>query len=47
MIHLFGDFWSPEILGSLSEFFHSLRKAAMTLPFFLLLERRFVAGAWP
>jgi MFS family permease len=42
MIHLFGDFWSPEILGYLSESFHSLRRAAMTLPFFLIVS----GGLW-
>lgn len=31
-IHLFGDFWSPEILGHLSDWLGSLQKAAVLMP---------------
>lgn len=41
MIHLFGDFWSPEITGWLSLNF-GLQRAAMALPFVLLLS----GGLW-
>jgi FtsH-binding integral membrane protein len=32
MIHLFGDMWSPEIVGRLSDRWHSLQKAVLILP---------------
>jgi predicted MFS family arabinose efflux permease len=32
MIHLFGDMWSPEIVGRLSDHWHSLQKATLILP---------------
>ena len=32
MIHLFGDLWSTEIVGRLSDRWHSLQKAALILP---------------
>ena len=32
MIHLFGDIWSPEIVGRLSDHWHSLQKAVLILP---------------
>ena len=32
VIHLFGDFWSPEIIGRLSLAWHSLQKAVLVLP---------------
>ncbi len=35
-IHLFGDMWSPEIIGRLSDRWDSLEKAVLVLPFFLL-----------
>jgi MFS transporter, Spinster family, sphingosine-1-phosphate transporter len=35
MIHLFGDFWSPEILGHLSDWF-GLQRAVLVLPLALL-----------
>jgi predicted MFS family arabinose efflux permease len=34
-IHLFGDMWSPEIVGRLSDQWNSLRSAVMILPFAL------------
>ncbi|HEY5912381.1 MAG TPA: hypothetical protein VJA21_17405, partial [Verrucomicrobiae bacterium] len=37
MIHLFGDMWSPEIVGRLADAWADLRKAAMILPFALLI----------
>jgi MFS family permease len=37
IIHLFGDFWSPQIMGWLSVRFGSLRRAAMLLPALLLV----------
>jgi MFS transporter, Spinster family, sphingosine-1-phosphate transporter len=40
MIHLFGDFWSPEIVGHLSDLLGSLQKAVLVLPVVL-----FVGGA--
>jgi MFS family permease len=40
MIHAFGDIWSPEIVGRLSDSWGSLRKAASILPVALM-----VAGA--
>ncbi len=41
-IHLFGDMWSPEIVGRLSDRWDSLEKAVLILPFFLLAG----AGLW-
>jgi MFS family permease len=37
MIHLFGDMWSPEIVGRLADYWHSLRAAVMALPTALLI----------
>jgi MFS family permease len=37
MIHLFGDMWSSEIVGHLSERWHNLQKAVLILPGALLL----------
>jgi MFS family permease len=31
-IHFFGDFWSPEIVGHISDMLHSLQRAVMILP---------------
>jgi predicted MFS family arabinose efflux permease len=42
MIHAFGDIWSPEIVGRLSDHWGSLRKATMILPGALLVG----AGLW-
>lgn len=42
MIHAFGDIWSPEIVGRLSDAWGSLRKAAMILPVALMVG----AGLW-
>lgn len=42
MIHAFGDIWSPEIVGRLSDAWGSLRKAVMILPLALLVG----AGLW-
>jgi acyl-[acyl-carrier-protein]-phospholipid O-acyltransferase/long-chain-fatty-acid--[acyl-carrier-protein] ligase len=36
MIHLFGDMWSPEIVGRLADAWHDLNKAVMVLPLALL-----------
>jgi MFS family permease len=41
MIHLFGDFWSPEILGHLSDWF-GLGRAVLVLPLALLVG----GGLW-
>ena len=41
MIHLFGDFWSPEIVGALSDSF-GLNRAVLVLPVVLLLG----GGLW-
>ena len=42
MIHLFGDMWSPEIVGRLADAWnHELRKAVMVLPGVLLLAAAF------
>ena len=38
MIHLFGDNWSPEIVGRLSDAWNSLQKAVLILPGALLIE---------
>jgi hypothetical protein len=38
MIHLFGDFWSPEIVGRLSDMLGSLQRAVLVLPFVLLVS---------
>jgi len=37
MIHLFGDNWSPEIVGRLSDAWNSLQKAVLILPGALLI----------
>jgi acyl-[acyl-carrier-protein]-phospholipid O-acyltransferase/long-chain-fatty-acid--[acyl-carrier-protein] ligase len=37
LIHLFGDMWSPEILGRLGDAWHDLNKAALILPMALVL----------
>ncbi len=37
MIHLFGDIWSPEIVGRLSDHWGSLQKALLILPAALLV----------
>ena len=37
MIHLFGDFWSPELVGRLSDFLGNLRQAVLVLPLALLI----------
>jgi MFS family permease len=42
MIHLFGDMWSPEIVGRLSDAWGSLQKAVLILPVSLLV----CAGLW-
>jgi MFS transporter, Spinster family, sphingosine-1-phosphate transporter len=36
-IHLFGDVWSPEIVGRLSDYWGSLQKAVLILPVALLV----------
>jgi MFS family permease len=41
MIHLFGDMWSPEVIGHLSKFF-GLNRAVLILPVVLLLA----GGLW-
>lgn len=42
MIHLFGDLWSSEIVGHLSDLWNSLQKAVLILPVALLVA----AGFW-
>jgi MFS family permease len=37
MIHLFGDLWSPEIVGRISDRTHSLQKGVLILPGALLI----------
>jgi len=38
MIHLFGDMWSPEIVGRLADAWgKDLRKGVLLLPFVLLI----------
>ena len=37
MIHLFGDIWSPEIVGRLSEHWDNLQKAVLILPVALIV----------
>jgi hypothetical protein len=37
LIHLFGDFWSPEIIGRLSDLFGGLQRAVLVLPLVLLV----------
>ena len=37
MIHLFGDIWSPEIVGRLSDHWGSLQKAVLILPVALII----------
>lgn len=32
MIHMFGDMWSPEIVGRLADHWHDLRRAVLILP---------------
>ena len=41
-IHLFGDMWSPEIVGRISDYYGSLRKGVLILPIVLALA----AAAW-
>ena len=41
-IHLFGDLWSPQIVGILSDRFGSLQLAVLLLPFALIVS----AGFW-
>lgn len=36
-IHLFGDMWSPEIVGRISDYYGSLRTGVLILPLVLLL----------
>ncbi|MEK7707178.1 MAG: MFS transporter [Verrucomicrobiota bacterium] len=38
MIHLFGDMWSPEIVGRITDATGSLRKAALILPMALIVS---------
>lgn len=38
MIHLFGDLWSPEIVGRLSDHWQSLGKAVLILPVALIVN---------
>jgi MFS family permease len=42
MIHLFGDMWSPEIVGRVADAFHSLEKGVLVLPCVLVMA----AGFW-
>jgi Na+/melibiose symporter-like transporter len=42
MIHLFGDLWSSQIMGALSDRWKSLQKAGLILPGALLIG----AGLW-
>ena len=42
MIHLFGDMWSPEIVGRISTATGSLQKAVLILPVALIVS----AGLW-
>lgn len=37
-IHLFGDLWSPQIVGRLSDYFGSLSLAVLLLPFALIVS---------
>ncbi len=47
MIHLFGDLWSTEIVGRLSDRWHSLQKAALILPAALAVAAAlWLALAW-
>jgi hypothetical protein len=41
-IHLLGDFWSPEIVGFVSDTLHNLRLAVLILPVALAV----CAGLW-
>jgi hypothetical protein len=41
MIHLFGDMWSPEIVGRLADHLHSLQNAVLVLPAALLVSGLF------
>jgi hypothetical protein len=39
MIHLFGDMWSPEIIGRMADSMHNdLRKATLILPAVLFVN---------
>jgi hypothetical protein len=40
-IHLFGDLWSPQIVGNLSDYFGSLHLAVLLLPFALIVSAAF------
>ncbi len=40
-IHLFGDLWSPQIVGRLSDHFGSLQHAVLLLPFALIVSASF------
>ena len=44
MIHLFGDMWSPEIVGRLSDYWGDLRKGVLILPGALLVAGLFWLG---
>jgi MFS transporter, Spinster family, sphingosine-1-phosphate transporter len=44
MIHLFGDMWSPEIVGRLADHLHSLQNAVLVLPAALLVSGLFSVG---
>lgn len=37
MIHLFGDIWSPEVVGRLADHWHNLQKAVLILPVALFI----------
>lgn len=41
VIHLFGDFWSPEIVGRLADWWNSLGRAVLVLPAVLALAALF------
>ncbi|EEF62413.1 spinster family MFS transporter [Pedosphaera parvula] len=41
MIHLFGDMWSPEIVGRLADHLHSLQAAVLVLPAALVVSGMF------
>jgi len=38
LIHLFGDMWSPEIVGRLADAWHDLQKAVLVLPAMLVVS---------
>jgi predicted MFS family arabinose efflux permease len=44
MIHLFGDMWSPEVVGRLADHWNDLQKAVMVLPVALLVCALFWLG---